>query len=193
MRRPVEMNRSNCLACCAAVLLIAGCGRVAVPDVAQLMEPEPVKTHGTPPPGMDPAACLGQDATPAEIETVTEQVMLQPAQISATGEVTYPAVYKTEIRQAIIKERRELWFETPCSAALTPEFVSSLQRALKVRGVYRGPINGAMTARTRMSIRAFQKPQGLDSAILSKAAAKQLGLVAFGEVPDKLEDTLAVQ
>jgi len=41
-----------------------------------------------------------------------------------------------------------------------------------------------MTKRTRHAIRAFQKPQGLDSAILSKAAARQLGLVAFDDVPE---------
>ncbi len=185
------MNSPLSLALCAA-LLVAGCGRVAVPDVAQLMEPEPVRTHGTPPPGMDPSACFGQDNTPAEIETVTEQIMLQPASVSTDGKVHYPAVYKTEVHQAIVKERRELWFETPCSGALTPEFVASLQRALKVRSKYHGPVNGEMTRRTRAAIRAFQKPQGLDSAILSKAAARQLGLVAFGEVPDRLNGT-AVQ
>lgn len=170
-----------------ATLLAAGCARMDVPDVAQLDEPEPVKTHAMLPPGADPDACHGQDVTPAVIETVTEQVMLQPAQIGSDGTVLYPAVYKTETRQAIVQERRELWFETPCGAELTPEFVASLQRALKVRGVYRGAITGEMNARTRRAIRAFQKPQGLDSAILSTAAARQLGLVAFGAVPDPIK------
>ena len=109
--------------------------------------------------------------------------MLQPAQISASGEILYPAVYKTETRQEIVRPRRELWFETPCADRMTPEFVASLQRALKARGLYRGPVNGDMTARTRHAIRAFQKPQGLDSAILSTAAAKQLGLVAYEVAP----------
>jgi len=177
------MKSNPWLTVCAA-LLLAGCGRVSVPDVAQLVEPEPVKIHGTPPPGSDPSACFGQDASPAIIETVTEQIMLQPAQIAASGEVLYPAVYKTETRQAIVRERRELWFETPCSTELTPEFVASLQRALKARNVYRGPITGEMSARTRIAIRSFQKPQGLDSAILSKAAARQLGIVNYGPVPE---------
>ena len=171
------------LAGCAA-LLIAGCGRMPVPDVAQLMEPDLVKTRATPPPGTDPDNCYGQDATPAVIETVTEQIMLQPAEISVDGAVAYPAVYKTETRQRIVKERTELWFETPCSGELTPEFVASLQRALKVRGYYRGPVTGEMTPRTRRAVRAYQKPQGLDSAILSKAAARQLGLVAYAGVPE---------
>jgi len=160
-----------------ATLPLAGCGGVPMPDVTQLLEPEPVRTRATPPPGVDPSKCYGQDATPAVIETVTEQIMLQPAEITADGHILYPAVYKTETKQVIVQERNELWFETPCDAELTPEFVASLQRALKARGHYGGPVNGEMTAWTRRGIRAYQKPQGLDSAILSLAAARKLGLV----------------
>lgn len=170
------------------VLLCAGCGRVAVPDVAQLVEPEPVRIHAALPPGADPEACYGQDATPAEIETVTEQVLVQPASVSLDGKVLYPAIYKTETRQEIVKERREQWFETPCDSELTPDFVASLQRALKARGLYRGPVNGEMTGRTRAAIRAYQKPQGLDSAILSKTTAQKLGLIAVGGAPKDLSN-----
>lgn len=166
------------------VLLLAGCAGAGLPDVARLAEPAPVQTRATPPPGSDPNACYGQDATPAVIETVTEQIMLQPAQIDVNGTVTYPAIYKTETRQAIVQERRELWFEIPCPQAMTPEFIASLQRALKARGLYRGPVTAEMSSRTRRAVRAFQKPQGLDSAILSTAAAKKLGLVSFGPVPE---------
>ena len=165
------------------VLLLAGCAGVRLPDVARLSEPELVTSRAAPPPGRDPNACYGQDVTPAVVETVTEQILLQPAQIDTNGALLYPAVYKTETRQAIVRERTELWFETLCRAELTPELISSLQRALKARGHYRGPINGEMSQRTRRAIRAFQKPQGLNSAILSKPAARQLGLVAFGPVP----------
>ncbi len=166
-----------------ALALLAGCGG-ELPQVARLTEPAPVRTSAAVPPGADPDACYGQDVSPAEIETVTEQVMLQPAQIDTEGSILYPAVYKTETRQAIVKERRELWFETPCQTELTPEFIETLQRALKVRGHYRGAVTGEMAARTRRAIRAFQRPQGLDSAILSKAAARQLGLVAFAPPPE---------
>ncbi len=87
-------------------------------------------------------------------------------------------VYKLETRQAIVKERRELWFETPCEDQLTPDFLASLQRALKARGHYHGGITGQMDSRTRRAIRHYQAPQGLDSGILSLAAARKLGLVA---------------
>ena len=139
-------------------------------------EPEIVQTLQEAPPGAAPGTCWGKDVTPAVIETVTEQVVLQPAQVRNDGTVEEPAIYKTETRQAIVKERRVTWFETPCASVQTPDFVASVQRALKVRGLYRGPVTGKMDARTRAAVRAYQKPEGLDSGILSLAAARRLGL-----------------
>jgi len=131
------------------------------------------------PPGAAPDSCWGKYVTPAIIETVTHQVMLQPAEVLADGTVTQPAVFKTETRQDIARPRHETWFETPCDNDLTPEFVASVQRALAARGLYRGSTNGEMDRATQTAVRRYQKPQGLDSGLLSLAAARQLGLVAI--------------
>ncbi|MEM9580227.1 MAG: peptidoglycan-binding domain-containing protein [Pseudomonadota bacterium] len=149
--------------------------------MAAFDEPDLVHTRATPPPGAEEGSCWGKHVTPAEVETVTHQIMLQPAEIRSDGSVVAPAIYKTEITQAIVRERRELWFETPCAPELTPEFVSSLQRALKARDLYSGAVTGYIDARTRRAIRKYQAPQGLDSGILSLAAARKLGLSAYGE------------
>lgn len=130
------------------------------------------------PPGAAPGTCWGKSISPAVVETLTEQIILQPAEIMDDGTVAQPAIYKTETRQAIVKERTETWFETPCRDVMTPEFVASVQRALKARQIYRGPITGEMDSRTRAAIRKYQKREGLDSGILSLAAARQFGLVA---------------
>ena len=130
------------------------------------------------PPGAKPGTCWGKSITPAVVETVTEQVLLQPAEIRADGSITQPAIYKTETRQAIVQERVETWFETPCADILTAEFIATLQRALAARDIYRGPVSGVMDTRTRAAIRRYQAPQGLDSGILSLAAARKLGLVS---------------
>lgn len=159
---------------CAVAL--AGC---AAPDIGVLGEPELALRSEAAPPGSDPGSCWGKNVSPAVIETVTHQVMMQPAQVQADGTVIQPAIYKTETRQAIVEERRETWFETPCPDVLTDEFVSSLQRALAARGHYRGTVTGEMDARTRAAVRRYQEPQGLDSGILSLAAARRLGLVAI--------------
>lgn len=147
------------------------------------LEPETVSTRDAAPPGAEPGTCWGQDETPAVVETVTEQVMLQPAEIHDDGTVAEPAIYKTETRQQIVKERKATWFQTPCEADLTPEFNASLQRALKARGHYKWRVTGRMDAMTRIAVRSYQKPQGLDSGMISLAAARQLGLVAIKTEP----------
>lgn len=159
--------------------LLAACVLVGCQNAAALREPDITQTLQEAPPGAPPGTCWGKQVTPAIVETVTEQIMLQPAEVMADGTVTQPAIFKTETRQAILRERTATWFQTPCATEQTPDFIASLQRALKVRSLYRGPISGDMDARTRAAIRAYQKSQGLDSGILSLAAARKLGLVAI--------------
>jgi hypothetical protein len=177
------MTPRSGFAALVAVLALGGC-QATLPDMA---EPVHVSTRDEAPPGAAPGTCWGQDETPAVVETVTEQIIVQPPELLADGTVQRPAVYKTETRQQIVKPRKATWFETPCEADLTPEFIASLQRALAARGHYRGPVTGRMDARTRSAIRAFQRPQGLDSGMISLAAARQMGLIALDR-PDSGAD-----
>ena len=155
---------------------LTGCG-IAPPEVTRLAEvPSLSGTYALAPPGADPSLCYGRDVTPAKVETLTHQVMLQPAEVTVDGRVTAPAVFKTEQQQRILRERREVWFETPCPPQLTEEFVGSLQRALKARALYRGPVTGRMDGRTIKAVRAYQAPRGLDSGVLSMKAAREMGL-----------------
>ncbi|SNY51376.1 hypothetical protein SAMN06297129_2100 [Pseudooceanicola antarcticus] len=158
-----------------SLLCLAGC-TPGLPEFPALGTPEITRIYQTPPPGSDPSQCWGKEVEPAVIETVTAQILMQPAEVHSDGRVTQPAIYKTETRQEIIRERRELWFRVPCAEEMTPAFIASLQRALAARGLYAGTVNGEMTPRTLRAIRAYQAPQGLDSGILSLAAARQLGL-----------------
>lgn len=153
-----------------ATVVLAGfvLSACSAPNVFELV-PEEVTSRDMAPPGAAPGTCWGRDATPAVIETVTEQVIIED---SSTP------VYQTETSQEIITPREDTWFETPCDDAMTPEFNQAVQRALKARGHYRGPITGRIDGRTRAAIRAYQKPQGLDSGVLSLAAARQMGLLA---------------
>jgi len=168
------MRVRNIIAAVTAAALLGGC-QGGLPHMGA---PVQVSTRDEAPPGAAPGTCWGQDETPAVIETVTEQIILQPAEVLADGTVASPAVYKTETHQRIVRPRKATWFETPCEDALTPEFIASLQRALTARGLYRGPDNGRLTPRTQAAIRAYQRPQGLDSAMISLAAARQMGLIA---------------
>ncbi len=167
----------------AIVASISALGALVACDgadpLAGLSEPVLMETHERAPPGAPEGSCWGKDVTPAVIETVTERVLLQPAEVLDDGTVLAEPIYKLETRRAIVKERRELWFQTPCEEQLTPDFLASLQRALAARGHYRGTITGEMDTRTLRAIRRYQEPQGLNSAILSLSAARKLGLVAM--------------
>ncbi|MEM1387680.1 MAG: peptidoglycan-binding domain-containing protein [Pseudomonadota bacterium] len=167
-----------------ALVLLSGCGGVNHPYVTQLSEPEPIRTGRSALAGTGQAACRVEDTTPAVIETETEQVMVQPAVHDSDGTLIYAAQYHTFTRQRIVRERVDLSFDRVCAADLTPDFIASLQRALAVRGYFKGPADGVMTPQTQAAIRSYQEPQGLNSAILSLAAARQLGLAAVRRVAE---------
>ncbi len=139
-----------------------------------------ITTPGEGPPDARPGACYGKDVTPAVVEVVTEQVLVEPAQFSDDGTIIKPATYQTSTHQAIVEPRKEFFFEVPCPDQFTPEFITSLQRALKARGLYRGRLSGVMDERTRRAIRKFQIPRGLNSDILTTTSALELGLLAYG-------------
>lgn len=159
------------------LLATAGCGPLPDAEVARLMERDgTIVTRGEGPADARPDACYARDVTPAVIETVTEQVVVRPGRLAEDGRVLEPASYRTDTRAEIVETRREIWFETPCAAQDDPAFIATLQRALAARGLYAGPVSGVMDRRTRAAIREFQRPQGLDSGVLSLAAARLLGL-----------------
>ena len=125
-----------------------------------------------------PGTCWGTIVSPALIETVTEQVQVEPALLAADGSVTRPARFRTDTRQRIVTERAVRWFETPCPDDLTPDVVATLQRALAVRGYYQGAISGQVDAATRAAVQSYQAQAGLDSPVLSLESARGLGLIA---------------
>lgn len=123
--------------------------------------------------------CFERATTPAVIETVTEQIMVQPALVRSDGSVETPAAFRTVTRQRILRERREVEFETPCANVMTPEFIASVQRALLARGYFRGPISGAIDSRTTAALSRFQADQGdVHTGVLTLRTARTLGLVA---------------
>ncbi|MFK7743554.1 MAG: peptidoglycan-binding domain-containing protein [Roseobacter sp.] len=122
--------------------------------------------------------CWGKNITPAIIETQTDKVLISPADISASGTIRKPAEYRTETTQTIVQPRQIEWFELICPSELTPEFTSTLQRALSARGHHEGPISGSLDIQTKDAIARFQTAQNLPGYELTKEAAQRLGLVA---------------
>lgn len=156
-----------------AALCVASCGEYVSSNA---ISPNLRQVIDAPPPGADPNACWSKTVSPAVIETVTRKVLIQPAQVSSDGRIQSPPIYRDETRQEVVKPRQEQWFEIPCAEDLTPEFMASVQRALLARSYYTGPVTGMMDMRTRRAVKRYQVDQGLESSVLSIAAARQLGL-----------------
>ncbi|MEO6300428.1 MAG: peptidoglycan-binding domain-containing protein [Paracoccaceae bacterium] len=130
-----------------------------------------------PPPGPD-GTCWGNDVTPAVIETETEQQQATPEVRDEAGNITTPASYRTVSKQKMLHDREKVWFKTPCPAEITPDFIATLQRALKARGLYLLPLTGVMDDATQEAVRRYQASRGFDSPILTLAATRELGIVA---------------
>lgn len=164
-------------------VLLAGCETVAVDPADAPPEPGVAEATRNGPPGAAEGTCWGKTVSPAVVQTVTKQVQVRPAKVNPDGTIGAPPKYRTETAQEIVSPRRDNWFETPCMEVLTPEFVSSLQRALFARGFYAGAINGVFDPATKAAVQAFQRAQGSDSPVLSIKAARQLGLIAVPRQP----------
>lgn len=130
------------------------------------------------PAGAPAGTCWGKIVTPALIETVTEQVLVQEAGLNLDGSTATPAIYSTETRQRIVTERAVTWFETPCPADMTTDVVATLQRALAVRQFYDGPASGQIDAATNLAVGRYQAANGLQSRVLSLDTARALGVLA---------------
>ena len=160
-------------------LVLAGCtpGQNGGPARADLAI-ELVRLSAPGPPDGPDSACWASDITPAIIETVTEQVVITEEQRDAAGVLITPASFETRTFQRMVQDREEVWFRAPCAADITVNYIATLQRALKARGVYLQPVTGEINAATADAIRRFQAARGLDSPTLSLAAAKELGISA---------------
>lgn len=159
------MYVSRAVLCLLAVLGLTACdGASIISDAADADKPLP-------------DICWDTTISPAVIETVTEQVLVQPAELGADGTVLSPAIHETRTHQQIVQERLETRSEALCDHVLTPEFIKSVQRALQVRTLYYGQINGEMDVLTRSAIREYQQQQGFDTDTLLPSTARQMGLI----------------
>ncbi|MCK0167772.1 peptidoglycan-binding protein [Jannaschia sp. S6380] len=143
--------------------------------------PAETAATATGPAGAPPGTCHARGITPAILETVTEQRQEAPASRAPDGTVLEPARFRTVTSTRILRPRSEDWFETPCALrANDAGFIAQVQRALAARDLYDGEITGVYDGRTRIAVRRYQTPRGLESGTLSLASAKALGLVALG-------------
>ena len=154
--------------------LVTACGAPHAPGLTA----EVITVSAARPANVPEGQCWASGIIPAVIETETEQTLVAAEQRDAAGKVTSPAAYKSVTKLRMVQERSEVWFRVPCAELEDEAFWASVQRALKARGFYLLPLTGANDAETAEAVRRFQAERGLDSPILSLAAAQDLGLAA---------------
>ena len=156
------------------LVLLAGCGA----PQGQGLTAEVITVSASRPADSPEGECWDTDVIPAVIETETVQSLTSPEQRDATGQITSLASYKSVSKLRIVQDRSQVWFRVPCPALQNAAFWATVQRALKARGYYLSPVTGENNAETAEAVRRFQAGRGLDSKVLSLAAAQELGLVA---------------
>jgi hypothetical protein len=152
---------------------LVGCGPqvpVSAPETLELTA-EAIPGDAARQPEGPAGACWGRDTIPAVIETETVTRLVAPAT------ATSPATYRSESHQKMVRDTKTVWIRTPCYDQLTPDTILTLQRALRARGYYLGPLEGMLSPETMTAVRRFQEDHGLDTKVLSLKAAQMLGLV----------------
>ncbi|MGB0958825.1 MAG: peptidoglycan-binding domain-containing protein [Halocynthiibacter sp.] len=146
---------TNALITVSIGLSFAGCVPLDGPNYPGPRSPSAIETFPQKPYATHPDLCWDGVFSPDSVEPPSQE---QPPKIN-----DHPP-------------RHEQWFQVPCRDQMSPEFMSSVQRAFKVRGLYEGEITGQINAETRLAIHAFQSKRGLASDILSVDAMRKLGL-----------------
>lgn len=157
-------------ALCAAAW-IAGC---QIADQPGNKRPQ----NALPPTQMaDDGTCWARVVTPAIYEQVMGEVQVVQAKLAPDGSVLRPPIYRKAPVPKLVRPRGVIKFQAPCPEQMTPDFISSVQRALEARGYFTGTISGEMDPATTAAVRKYQKERGLESAQISLETARALGLI----------------
>lgn len=158
---------------------LAGPDEVTTRDDFSAIQPISLSPVSLPAPvvALQDGRCQAREETPAVYEHVMGEVQVIQANIAADGTVISPPVYRRAPVPKVVRERSEYIFDAVCGHQMTPEFISTLQRALAARGYFGGNVTGWIDAPTSAAIRKYQADRGLDSRQLSLETARSLGLI----------------
>ena len=123
--------------------------------------------------------CFARTAPPTRTRIIEEQVLVTPGIKAADGTYSSPPIFRNQTRPVTEPIGEGTQFETLCPPEYTPDRVATLQRALKARLAYTGPITSVLDEQTRAAIRTLQLPRGIDSPLIERGLAETFGIVAL--------------
>ena len=111
---------------------------------------------------------------PAEYETISVRKLVEPAQ---ERRIEVPAQYETVLKREKVTEGHMEWRSILCETNTTPNVISSVQRALKMRGFDPGRIDGVIGTQTIDAIDRYQRSKGMPSGQLTMETLKSLNVL----------------
>ncbi|RDC72421.1 peptidoglycan-binding protein [Rhodovulum sp. 12E13] len=146
--------------------------QAAAPRPAERIETLPARPEDAP-----ADACWAQETRDATVAVELAEMTVEPPGLAPDGTLREAPITRIERRETVVRPAAELWFDALCPGELGEARIAALQRALAARDLHDGPVTGRLDQATREAVRAYQTPRGLDSGTLSRAAARQMGLV----------------
>ena len=111
---------------------------------------------------------------PAEYQTVSVRKLVEPAK---ERRIAIPEEYQTVVKREQVTDSRLEWRSILCETNTTTGVISSLQRALKMRGFDPGRIDGVMGQQTIEAVSRYQRSKGMASGQLTMETLKSLNVI----------------
>lgn len=111
---------------------------------------------------------------PAEYQTVSVRKLVEPAK---ERRVNIPEEYETVVKREKVSDSRLEWQSILCETNTNPNIISSMQRALKMRGFDPGRIDGVMGSETMDAVQAYQRSKGMPMGQLTIDTLKSLNVM----------------
>ncbi len=110
---------------------------------------------------------------PAQYTTIKVTTVVKPAEVKR---IEIPAVYKDVVKREMVEPSRVVWKRVVCKSSITSATIIKLQKALKEKGYYKGPIDGIVGRLTREAVKAYQKDNGMPVGGITYQVLKSLGI-----------------
>ncbi len=110
---------------------------------------------------------------PAQYTTIKVTTVVKPAEVKR---VQIPAQYREVTKREMVSPSRVVWKRVVCKSSITSGTIIELQKALKAKGLYNGPIDGIVGSMTRAAVKEYQRANNLPVGGITYQVLKSLGI-----------------
>lgn len=122
---------------------------------------------------VDTPASTKATEIPAVYKPIKVTTVIKPAEVK---HIEIPAVYRDVTKREMVEPSRVVWKRVVCQSSITNATITKLQKALKEKGYYKGPIDGIVGPLTRNAVKAYQRDNKLPVGGITYQVLKSLGI-----------------